>query len=254
LYDAAVIVTMKTYKFMLISAALATALAACAPASPAPQQAAPVAVLPDAAATKDAMAKEEAMKKAEMLKAEAEATKEAMAKEDAMKKEEMVKAEAEATKEAMAKEEAMKKEEMLKAEAEATKEAMAKEEAMKKEEAVAGAGAMMIGKGAFTKVDATHFASGQASIDKTADGKFVVRFADFSAADGPDLYVMLSAHPDPRSSEEVMKDGSLELGQLSSQSGDQEYALPADYDPAKYKSIVIYCKRFGVVFSTATLN
>ncbi len=225
----------------LIAAAFAVislVLSACGGATP--QAAAPVV---DSAATKAAMAKEEAMKKEAMVVADA--TKDAMAKEEAMKKEAMVVADA--TKDAMAKEEAMKKEAMV--EADATKEAMAKEEAMKQ-----GA-AMMLAKGEFTKVDASHFASGQASIDKTADGKLVLRFANFSAAAGPDLYVHLSANAAPRSADEVMSGGaSLDLGVLQQGTGDQEYALPADFDAAKYNSVVIYCKQFSVVFSTATLS
>jgi hypothetical protein len=216
---------------------LTTALAACAlmlaacgtAASDAPRSAA---VQPDAAATKAAMAKEEAMKKEELVKAEVAATKEAMAKEDATKKEEMVKAEAAATKEAMAKEDAMKKEEMAKE----------------------SAGAMMLAKGEFTKIDATHFASGQASIDKSADGKLVLRFANFASAPGPDLYVVLSEHPQPAHSDDLKSVGELELGQLQNINGDQEYALPDGFDASKYKSVVIYCKRFSFVFSSATLG
>jgi hypothetical protein len=203
-----------------ISAALAAIsfiLSACGGSPATPQAAAPQV---DSAATKTAMAKEEAMKKDEMAKADA--TKTAMAKEDAMKKDEM-------------------------ANADATKTAMAKEEAMKKGDA------MVLAKGEFTKVDASHFANGQASIDKAADGKLVLRFSNFKAAPGPDLYVVLSGHPQPATSGEVMGSGDLDLGKLQNVSGDQEYALPAGFDATQFKSVVIYCKQFSFVFSTATL-
>lgn len=180
----------------------------------------------------------------------AESTKEAMTKAEDMKKEEMVKANA--TKEAMAMADAtkvaMEKEAMVKADATAT--AAAGTDPIK--EAMAGE-AMMLAKGEFTKVDASHFANGQASIDKTADGKLVLRFSNFEAADGPDLYVHLSGNPEPRDAAGVMGNGNLDLGKLKQGSGDQEYELPADFDAGKFKSVVIYCKRFSVVFSTATL-
>ncbi len=248
-------------------AALSIILSACGGSPTAAPNAAPKV---DAAATKASMEKE-AMAKEAMVSAES--TKEAMTKAETMKKEEMVKADA--TKEAMAMADAtkvaMEKETMVKADA--TKEAMAmadatkvamEKEAMVKADATAAAGtdpikeamageAMMLAKGEFTKVDASHFANGQASIDKTAAGKLVLRFSNFVAADGPDLYVHLSGNPEPRDADGVMGNGNLDLGKLKQGSGDQEYELPADFDASKFKSVVIYCKRFSVVFSTATL-
>ena len=247
---------MKHYgSFAAAIAALSIILSACGVSPTVAPAAAPQV---DAAATKVAMEKETMAKEAMVS---ADATKEAMTKAEAMKKEEMVKADA--TKEAMSKQEMAKadstKEAM--AMADATKAAMSKQavtpeatvdptmagEAMKEGEA------MMLAKGEFTKVDASHFANGQASIDKSADGKLVLRFTNFTAADGPDLYVHLSGNPEPRDADGVMAKGNLNLGKLKQGSGDQEYELPADFDANKYKSVVIYCKQFSVVFSTATL-
>jgi hypothetical protein len=46
----------------------------------------------------------------------------------------------------------------------------------------------------------------------------------------------------------------LDLGSLKGNVGDQNYALPADFDPTLYKSVVIYCQPFRVIFATATLQ
>jgi Electron transfer DM13 len=236
-------------KPMSIAAFVATVsliLSACG-GSP-PQAAAPVV---DAAATKTAMAHDEAMKK------DAEATKTAMAHDEAMAKE------AEATKAAMAKGDAMKKPTKAEAakaamvKAEATKTAMAHDEAMAKEAeatktAMAKGDAMMVAGGAF--VAGVHEGSGKASIDKTADGKLVLRFSNFKVSEGPDLYVHLSGNAKPSTGAEVMGNGDLDLGKLQKAAGDQEYVLPAGFDVAKFKSVVIYCKQFSVVFSTAPLG
>ncbi|MEL6921688.1 MAG: DM13 domain-containing protein, partial [Pseudomonadota bacterium] len=36
--------------------------------------------------------------------------------------------------------------------------------------------------------------------------------------------------------------------------GDQTYTIPADVDLKQYKSVVIWCEQFGVLFSPATLT
>ena len=145
-----------------------------------------------------------------------------------------------ATKTAMAHDEAMKKEAMVAAEA--TKSAMAKGDAM------------MVAKGMFTKIDGEHYAMGEVSIDKGADGKLVLKLTHFKTADGPDLYVHLSGNANPLDSGALMANGDLDLGKLQKMAGDQEYVLPAGFDAAKFKSVVIYCKTFSVVFSTAPLG
>jgi hypothetical protein len=40
---------------------------------------------------------------------------------------------------------------------------------------------------------------------------------------------------------------------LKANQGNQNYELPADLDPGAFRSVVIYCKAFSVVFSTAEL-
>ena len=57
----------------------------------------------------------------------------------------------------------------------------------------------------------------------------------------------------PRSSAQLHEQGAFEVARLKGNVGDQNYALPADLDLSTYRSVVIYCKRFGVVFSTAEL-
>lgn len=111
-----------------------------------------------------------------------------------------------------------------------------------------------LSSGGFTKVDDSHWATGQAVIYMLPDGQRVLRLENFKAAAGPDLYVHLSGHASPRSSGELHGDGDIELSQLKGNIGEQNYVLPAELDLADFKSVVIYCKQFSVVFSTAELK
>jgi hypothetical protein len=46
----------------------------------------------------------------------------------------------------------------------------------------------------------------------------------------------------------------LNLGPLKGNRGNQTYELPAAFNPDKYRSISIWCKRFSVNFATAPLR
>jgi hypothetical protein len=111
-----------------------------------------------------------------------------------------------------------------------------------------------LSQGQFTRVDALHAASGDAVIYRLPDGTHVLRLEGFSSTNGPDLYIGLSGHPMPRSNGELHESGYVELERLKGSEGSQNYALPADLDLSLFKSVVIYCKAFSVVFSTAELT
>jgi Electron transfer DM13 len=106
--------------------------------------------------------------------------------------------------------------------------------------------------GSFTRVDSSHWAEGQAILT-VVDGKPVVQLRGFTAARGPDLFVVLSGNPSPTDGTTVHDGVFAELAPLQANSGDQDYAIPANIDLSAVKSVVIYCKQFSVVFSVATL-
>ena len=108
-------------------------------------------------------------------------------------------------------------------------------------------------QGRFGVVDGIHKGEGTAAILQLADGGRVLRLDDFRVTNGPDLYVYLSGHPAPRSSAELHAGGAFEVAPLKGNIGSQNYALPADLDPSRFRSAVIYCRRFTTVFSTAEL-
>jgi Electron transfer DM13 len=64
---------------------------------------------------------------------------------------------------------------------------------------------------------------------------------------------LLASNPKPGDQAAVME-GFIELGTLKGNLGAQNYPIPAGEDIARFKSAVIYCKAFHVVFATATLQ
>jgi hypothetical protein len=101
--------------------------------------------------------------------------------------------------------------------------------------------------GTFRGTDEFHFGEGTASIIETAPGRYTLRFEAFSVRNGPDLFVYLS--PDA----EGYADGALELGTLKATDGAFGYELPEGVDPADFRSAVIWCKQFAVLFAVAPL-
>lgn len=108
--------------------------------------------------------------------------------------------------------------------------------------------------GTFRDADRTHSGTGTATIVEFPDGRREVQFTGFEVTNGPDLEVWLSAHPDPSSSSDVANNPWFALGQLRGNIGDQAYAIPEGVDLSAYRSVVIWCERFGVLFSPASLS
>jgi hypothetical protein len=101
--------------------------------------------------------------------------------------------------------------------------------------------------GSFAGADDFHFARGRARLVETALGGFTVRLEDFAVRNGPDLYVYLSPSARGRVKHAVV------LGRLKADRGDQNYRVPAGVDVESARSVVIWCKQFGVLFATAPL-
>lgn len=102
--------------------------------------------------------------------------------------------------------------------------------------------------------DVVHEGSGTATIVRLPDGKYALRLEGFSVLNGPDLYVYLSALPDSTDSAPVLASKFLSVAKLKGNKGNQTYELPADFDPATYNSVVIWCQQFRVNFATAPLK
>jgi hypothetical protein len=98
-----------------------------------------------------------------------------------------------------------------------------------------------------------HEAQGSATIFRLEDGQQILRLADFSATNGPDLFVVLSGSANP-DQDGVKSGGFLQIDALKGNVGSQNYDLPPDIDLNQYKSVVIWCRAFNVVFGYAALQ
>ena len=119
------------------------------------------------------------------------------------------------------------------------------------EEPSAPTGPSELANGAFQGLD--HPTSGTAQLLELADGKRYLRLEDLDTSNGPDLRVYLSEIP---ASDDSHGYGErfIDLGSLKGNRGDQNYLIPAGTDLSRYKSAVIWCRRFTVGFGVAGLS
>lgn len=112
-------------------------------------------------------------------------------------------------------------------------------------------GPMAVTKGSFKGL--AHETKGLASIYQLADGKRTLRLTEFATSNGPDVHVYLVAAEVEKGNDAVKQAGFIDLGSMKGNIGDQNYEIPADADLSKYRTVSIWCARFGVNFGTAAL-
>jgi hypothetical protein len=110
-------------------------------------------------------------------------------------------------------------------------------------------GPVLLGAGQFIGL-AGHSGTGDAGIFQNPDGSLVLRFENFDIQNGPDLEVYLV----PGSDQTSLPDGSIHLGALKGNIGDQNYELPTGTElvPGAYTALV-WCEAFSVEFVGATI-
>jgi hypothetical protein len=99
-----------------------------------------------------------------------------------------------------------------------------------------------------------HLGSGQALVFQLADGSRILRLQDFEVDNGPELHVYLFPSDPVSTSIGVEIPGTVDLGRLKGNIGDQNYEIPADLDLSQFKSVVIWCQPFKVTFIAAPLT
>ena len=113
-------------------------------------------------------------------------------------------------------------------------------------------GPVTLSSGDFTSL--AHETKGTATIYQLPDGKRMLRLTNFETSNGPDVRVYLVAAPEASDNDTVTKAGFVDLGSMKGNIGDQNYDLPTDVDLNKYRSVSIWCARFGVNFGSASLS
>ncbi|WP_435795845.1 DM13 domain-containing protein [Micromonospora taraxaci] len=102
-----------------------------------------------------------------------------------------------------------------------------------------------------------HDTTGSAEIRRLANGRHQLVIRDLNTSNGPDLRVWLTDQPVIRGTAgwKVFDDGKwVELARLKGNKGNQVYDLPASADPADFRSVSIWCKRFSVSFGAVDLT
>ncbi len=112
--------------------------------------------------------------------------------------------------------------------------------------------AMKISSGSF--VSDAHETMGMAEVVKGKNGKHFLRLSNFKTSNGPDVHVVLVAKEMVSGTQDVNDSETIDLGSIKGNIGDQNYELPAEFKAEKYKSVSIWCKRFGVNFGSASLG
>ena len=113
-------------------------------------------------------------------------------------------------------------------------------------------GPTAVTKGSFKGL--AHETKGSASIYQLADGRRTLRLTEFETSNGPDVHVYLTAAEVDKGNDALKAAGFIDLGSIKGNKGDQNYDIPAGIDLAMYKSVTIWCARFGVNFGIASLS
>jgi hypothetical protein len=108
----------------------------------------------------------------------------------------------------------------------------------------------LLGTGRFVGL-AGHDGSGDAGFFSLPGGGVVLRLESFDIDNGPDLRLYVVPGADQTSP----GDGSLSLGRLRGNVGDQTYGLPAGFvpDPGDW-TVLVWCEAFDVEFVAATVT
>lgn len=101
-------------------------------------------------------------------------------------------------------------------------------------------------QGEWQSADDFHFAHGQALLIEIEPGRYTLRFENFSVRNGPDVFVLLS--PENRYTE-----AALNLGGLKGTDGAFNYDIPEGTDVSQFRSAIIWCREFDVLFGHAEL-
>lgn len=117
----------------------------------------------------------------------------------------------------------------------------------------ATSGTRILSTGRFRNLE--HETRGTAKVVQLSDGSRYVRFESFRTSSGPDVIVALSSTPATENDWGAYDDGRfISLGALKGNVGSQNYRVPGSVDLSKYRSIVVWCRRFTVGFGVAPLQ
>ncbi len=136
---------------------------------------------------------------------------------------------------------------------EALVEEVAVEEVAVEEPAVVPGEIVTLASGTFG--ERSHPGEGTAVVLNDGSEQRFLRFEDdFATDNGPDLFVYLTTADADAPAGDFGVDGQfVNLGRLSGNVGAQNYEIPLGLDLAEFDTVVVWCDRFSVAFTTADL-
>jgi len=126
------------------------------------------------------------------------------------------------------------------------------------EQLAAGDARTLVAEGTFIHADPNdpvHYGMGGVKILRGDTGRHVV-FLDekFKVGPGPRFHVYLTEKPDIGVKNKFDEKSAIDLGQLRAFEGSQIFKIPSAVDITPVRSVVIWCKEFHVLISSATLK
>lgn len=118
--------------------------------------------------------------------------------------------------------------------------------------AMTAPGASVAATGPLYNIDKT--GTGRATLYRQADGRYSVRLEDFFVSPNVDLELRLSTLDAPHSSQEFSNAPSELVAVMDVTAGSVNYTVPADVDPAKFRSIVVWCVPIRSAYAAASLG
>ena len=106
--------------------------------------------------------------------------------------------------------------------------------------------------GPFYKVEIS--GEGTAKLYRLADGRRILRFEGFKTGENTDLFVWVSEHRNPTTSSEALNAPHVELANLKSTLGTQNYEIPASIPTERIRSVVIWCAPVAIAYAAAALS
>ena len=110
----------------------------------------------------------------------------------------------------------------------------------------------VVASGSFYKVEVR--GEGTAKLYRLADGRRILRFEGFATGENTDLFVWLSEATRPMNSATAVNTPHVEIANLKSTLGNQNYEIPASVPTEKIRSIVIWCQPVAIAYAAAGLS
>src|SRR5690606_32927719 len=113
------------------------------------------------------------------------------------------------------------------------------------------AGAERLASGGFS--NQAQRITGSWSIEREADGVYLVLSSDFRTRSAPDLKFFLHTLPASQITAQNATRGVF-VGDLPNARGAQRIRLPANIDPARFRSLVLHCEQYTVLWGAGDLH